>query len=206
MSDTHERREWLARKPNHSLSRKLKIAAWITSALVLVLVSLMRYPDLRIPLPDGVSLDFLPAVHALINAAVAVVLVLAVTAVKKGNIATHRSLMLTAMGLSVLFLLGYVAYHFTNMETIYGDLDGDSVLSESERSTVGTARPVYMVLLITHIVAAGVSLPLILLTFIAAWTNRFEAHRTLAHWVFPVWLYVAITGPICYLMLRPYYL
>ena len=66
-------------------------------------------------------------------------------------------------------------------------------------------RAAYFFLLITHIVAAAVSLPLILLTFINAWTNRFEKHRNLARWVFPIWLYVAVTGPICYLMLMPYY-
>ncbi len=205
MEETHERRQWLKREPDHRLSRILKIVAWIITGLVLVLVSMMRSPDLRIPLPEGVSLDFLPAVHAVINATVAVLLALAVAAVKQGKIAVHKKLMLGAMGLSVLFLLGYVAYHFTNMETLYGDLDGDGLLSQEEQAAVGTARPVYMVLLITHIVAAGVSLPLILLTFIAAWTNRFEAHRNLAHWVFPLWLYVAVTGPVCYLMLRPYY-
>ena len=80
-----------------------------------------------------------------------------------------------------------------------------SSLSLDELRDVGTARPAYMVLLITHIIAAGISLPLILLAFTAAWTNRFEAHRNLARWVFPIWLYVAISGPICYLMLRPYY-
>ncbi len=206
MADTHERRKWLERAPNHALSRKLGIAAWIITGLVLVLVVLMRNPDLRLPLPEGVSLGFLPAVHAAINGTVAVLLVLAVIAVKRGRISAHRNLMLGAMGLSVVFLLGYVAYHFTNVETLYGDLNGDNLLSPEEREAVGTARPIYVVLLITHIVAAGLSLPLILLTFIAAWTNRFEAHRNLAHWVFPLWLYVAVTGPVCYLMLRPYYL
>ena len=66
-------------------------------------------------------------------------------------------------------------------------------------------RGVYFFLLITHISLAGISLPFILFTFIAGWTNRFAAHRRLAKWVFPLWLYVAVTGPICYLMLKPYY-
>jgi putative membrane protein len=96
-----------------------------------------------------------------------------------------------AMSLSVLFLLSYVAYHMTSEPTRFGG--------------VGSIRTVYFMLLASHILLAAVSLPFILFTFIAAWTNRFKAHRKLARWVFPLWLYVALTGPICYWMLRPYY-
>jgi putative membrane protein len=71
---------------------------------------------------------------------------------------------------------------------------------------VAASRPTYLILLISHIVLAGISLPFILFTFIAGWTNRFAAHRKLARWVFPMWLYVAVTGPVCYWMLKPYYL
>ena len=81
----------------------------------------------------------------------------------------------------------------------------DGILSEAERAAVGGWRVFYLLLLVSHIVLAGVSLPFILFTFIAGWTNRFTAHRRLARCVFPLWLYVAITGPVCYLMLRPYY-
>jgi putative membrane protein len=206
MDSSRERNEWLRRKPNHALAKLLKISSWAITGLVLVIVGMMRQPDLRIPLPDGVDLSFLPAVYSSINGMVAILLIAAVIAVKSGKIRLHRNLMLTAMGLSVLFLLGYVAYHFTNIEILFGDIDHDGIISPAESAEVGTTRPVYLVLLITHIIAAGVSLPLILLTFSAAWTNRFAAHRKLAHWVFPVWLYVAVTGPICYLMLRPYYI
>ena len=205
MSFPTERSEWLKREPQEGLSKKLKIVTWILTGVVLVLVGLMRRPELRIPLPEGVVLDFLPPVHALINGSVAVLLVLSLSAIRAGKVALHRKLMLGAMGLSVLFLLGYVAYHFTNVETLFGDLNRDGELNLDELRTIGALRPVYIVLLISHIVAAGVSLPLILLTFTAAWTNRFQTHRKLARWVFPIWLYVAITGPICYLMLRPYY-
>lgn len=191
MTPTEERKEWLLRTPEHALAKKLSIIAWIVTALVLVLVGLMRRPELRIELPEGISFAFLPPVHAAINTIVSVLLIAAILAVKAERIQLHRKLMLSAMGFSVLFLLGYVAYHFTNVETKFGG--------------TGTVRSIYFFLLITHIVAAGVSLPLILLTFISAWTNRFEAHRKMARWVFPIWLYVAVTGPICYLMLRPYY-
>jgi putative membrane protein len=201
----NERAEWLSRAPREELSKKLGIAAWIVTALVLILVGLMRRPELRIPLPEGVSLGFLPPFHAAVNALAAVTLIGALVAVKAGRIATHRAFILAAMGLSVLFLLSYVAYHFTNTEVKFGDADFDGILSEAERAAVGGWRVFYLLLLVSHIVLAGVSLPFILFTFIAGWTNRFTAHRRLARWVFPLWLYVAITGPVCYLMLRPYY-
>jgi putative membrane protein len=183
------RREWLARPPQEALSKKLGIIAWVLTAAVLGLVALMRGP--KLPLPDGWSFAFLPPVHALLNSLVAIALVAAVVAVKQGKIALHRNLIFAAMGFSVLFLLCYVAYHFTTEETRF--------------PADAPHRGLYLLLLISHIVLAGVSLPFILFTFIAGWTNRFAAHRRLARWVFPVWLYVAITGPICYWMLKPYY-
>lgn len=189
MSD--ERKEWLSRAPREELSKKLGIIAWILTAVVLILVGMMRRPELRIELPDGWSFSFLPVVHAVLNSLVSVALVVAIIAVKQGKIALHRSAIFTAMWLSVAFLLCYVAYHFTTVETRYGG--------------TGAIRSVYFFFLITHIVLAGISLPFILFTFIAGLTNRFAAHRRLARWVFPMWLYVAVTGPICYLMLKPYY-
>jgi putative membrane protein len=198
-----ERKQWLSRAPQEQLSKKLGVAAWILTALILGLVGLMR--RVKIPLPDGVSLSFLPPFHAAVNAAAAVVLVVALVAVLKGRIGLHRKMIMAAMGLSVLFLLSYVAYHFTSNEVKFGDVNLDGIVDESELATVGGTRVAYLLLLISHIVLAAVSLPFILFTFIAGWTNRFAAHRRLARWVFPVWLYVAVTGPVCYWMLRPYY-
>ena len=185
-----EKAEWLGREPKMELSRRLVMISWVLTAVVLVLVGLMRSPY-KIPLPERWSMGFLPPVHAVLNTLVSFALVGAIVAVKAGRIALHRGFIMVAMGLSVLFLLCYVAYHFTTVETRFG---GE-----------GWVRMVYFFLLITHIVLAAVSLPAILLTFTAAWTNRFSAHRRMARWVFPVWLYVAVTGPICYVMLRPYY-
>ena len=200
-----ERKEWLSRSPDEALSKKLGIVAWILTAVVLVLVGLMRRPELRIPLPDGWSFEFLPPVHAVINTLVSIALVVAIVAVKQSKIGLHKKAIIAAMGLSVAFLLCYVAYHFTNMEVLFGDANGDGALDAAERAAVGGRRTAYLLLLVSHIVLAGISLPCILFTFIAAWTNRFAAHRRLAKWVFPMWLYVAVTGPICYLMLKPYY-
>jgi putative membrane protein len=200
-----ERKEWLSRPPQEALSKKLKLIAWILTGAVLVLVGLMRRPELRIPLPEGWSFDFLPPVHAALNTGVSAALVVSILAVKRGRIALHRNAIYVAMALSVAFLLCYVAYHFTNTEVLYGDADKNGILDAAERAAVGGARTAYLVLLVSHIILAGVSLPCILMTFIAGYTHRFADHRRLAKWVFPLWLYVAVTGPICYFMLKPYY-
>lgn len=186
---TSEKKEWLSRPPRESLSKKLGIVAWVLTAVVLGLVGLMR--TVRIPLPEGVSFGFLPPVHAVLNTLVAIALVVAIVAIKQGKVKLHRNAIFAAMGFSIAFLLCYVAYHFTTEETRYAG--------------TGTMRSVYFFLLVTHIVLAGISLPFILFTFISGWTNRFAAHRRLAKWVFPMWFYVAVTGPVCYLMLKPYY-
>lgn len=184
-----ERAEWLAKPAKEELARKLRVVAWIVSAVVLLLVGVMQ--RVRLPLPEGWDTSMLPPFHATVNALGAVVLVIALVFIRQGKVALHRAAMMVAMVLSVLFLLSYVAYHITNDPTVY---PADAPM-----------RGLYFTLLLTHIVTAAVSFPFILFTFIAAWTNRFAAHRKLARWVFPLWLYVAVTGPVCYLMLRPYY-
>ena len=117
----------------------------------------------------------------------------------------HRKMIYIAFGLSLLFLLSYVTYHITMPETIFGDMDHDGILTDAEKLAAGGTRMVYLILLGTHILLAGLILPFILFTFIRAYTNQIAKHRKMARWVFPFWLYVAITGPACYLMLLPYY-
>lgn len=173
--------------PNLVLAAKLNRIAYVVSALVLVLVGLMR----RVKLPLDIDFSFLPPVHAILNTLVAICLLLALWYVKQKNIEKHRFYIYGAMVFSALFLLCYVLYHFTTEETRY--------------CFEGTSRTVYFILLISHIVLAGLSLPFILVTFIRGYTHQIPLHRKIAKWVFPVWLYVAVTGPLCYLMLYPCY-
>lgn len=177
----------LTSKPNPELAKKLSVYAWIITAVVLLLVGLMR----RVKLDVGIDFSFLPAFHASVNAVTAIVLVIALYYIKNKNIEAHRKSIYVAIVLSVVFLLSYVVYHFTTPETLY--------------CFDGTIRTVYFILLITHIVLAAVIFPFILFTFIRAYTNQFEKHKKMARWVFPIWLYVAVTGPVVYLMLRPCY-
>lgn len=183
------------------LERKLNRVAWALSAVVLLLVGLMR----RVRIPTSIDFSFLPPVHATLNALAAVALVAALVFIKKKQIARHRAAIYTAMALSVLFLISYVVYHFTSVEVRFGDLDHNGVVDDAERAAVGGMRPVYLVLLITHVTLAGVILPFILFTFNRAFTGQYARHKAMARWVFPVWLYVAVSGPLCYLMLRPFY-
>jgi putative membrane protein len=159
----------------------------------------------KIPLPNGMDFSFLPPFHAMVNGVTALILLAAFIAIKNKRVELHRKLVFTALGLSLLFLLSYVAYHFTTPETIYGDFNGDGILEDEERLAVGKDRVVYLALLLSHILLAAFSLPFILLTFIRAYTQQFDAHKKMARWVFPIWFYVAATGPICYLLLLPYY-
>jgi len=177
-------------QPNLGLAKKLHWLNGILTLAVLGLVVLMRQSE-KIPLPEGISFSFLPPLYSLLNTFAAVLLVVGLVMIKRGNVAGHRLAINSAMICSVIFLLMYVLYHFTTPETKFGG--------------TGWIRPLYFMLLISHIVLAAVSLPFILLTWTYAMTNQFSRHRRLAKLVFPVWLYVAITGPVCYLMLRPYY-
>lgn len=184
------RKQYVLQSPNLALGRKLTVVVWILTVLVWGLVGAMRRPE-KIPLPDGVSLSFLPPVHAGLNTLVALFLVLALVMIKRQNVRLHKLAISAAMVCSALFLSCYVAYHFTTAETRFG---GE-----------GAMKLVYFALLISHISLAAISLPFILLTWVYGFTNQFNKHRKMARWVFPIWLYVAVTGPVCYLMLRPYY-
>ena len=186
------------------LAKQLNRWAWGISGVVLTLVILMR--RVKIPLPEGINFSFLPSFHAMVNGATALILLAAFVAIKNKKVDLHRKLIFTALGLSLLFLLSYVAYHFTTPETIYGDFNGNGVLEDEERQAVGNDRLIYLILLLSHIFLAAISLPFILLTFIRAYTQQFESHKRMARWVFPIWFYVAATGPICYLLLLPYYI
>jgi len=136
-------------------------------------------------------LTFLPPIYASINGLTAAVLIVAVIAIKKGNRKLHERLMKFAITLSVLFLLMYIAYHMTSDSTKFG---GE-----------GSIKYVYYFILLTHIVLSIAVIPFVLITYVRAISNNFERHKKIAKITFPLWLYVAITGVIVYLMISPYY-
>lgn len=136
-------------------------------------------------------LSFLPPIYAAINGLTAIILILAVWAIKNGRRVLHERLMKFAILLSVLFLGMYVAYHMTSESTPFGGQ--------------GAIRYVYYFILITHICLSIVVIPFVLVTYVRALAQRFDKHRKLAKITFPLWLYVAITGVIVYVMISPYY-
>ncbi len=170
-----------------------KYNVWITilSIAIPLVVALLFKVKLKDFGFDVAPLSFLPPIYATINGITAVVLVAAVLAIKKGNRLLHERLMKTAIALSVAFLGMYVAYHMTADSTKFG---GE-----------GTIKMIYYFILLTHIVLSVVIIPLVLVTYVRALSQRFDAHKKLAKVTFPIWLYVAVTGVIVYLMISPYY-
>jgi Predicted membrane protein len=136
-------------------------------------------------------LMFLPPIYAAINGITAVLLVWAVAAIKRGNRKLHERLVKVCIGCSVAFLAMYVAYHMTSESTPYGG--------------TGTVRYVYFFILITHILLSIIVIPFVLVTYVRGLAGNFAKHRKIAKVTFPLWLYVAVTGVIVYLMISPYY-
>lgn len=170
-----------------------KYNKWIVvlSITIPLLVALLFGVNLRELGFDVKPLTFLPPIYATINGITAILLVWAVIAIKKGNRKLHERLMKICIGCSVAFLAMYMAYHMTAESTSYG---GE-----------GVARYVYFFILITHILLSIVVIPFVLVTFVRALGGNFERHRKLARITFPLWLYVAVTGVMVYLMISPYY-
>ena len=194
-------KEYLQREPDVAKQKKLTAAAWVVSVLVFSLVVVMG----RYKLDVGWDLSFLPPTHAVLNTLVTICLLVAFFAIKNKNVTLHKKAIGGAVAFSVMFLLCYVAYHGTQQEVKFGDVDGNGVVDDLEKARVGVMRTIYLLVLASHILLAAVSLPFILITLSLGYTNHFTKHRKMARWVFPLWLYVAATGPVCYLMLRPYY-
>lgn len=158
-----------------------------------VIVTVLHY----LPKPSGFSegtralLGLLPLLNATVNGTTALVLVVSFLAIRKKNVQLHRKLMMLALVLSGVFLASYVTYHYTMPSTAYG---GE-----------GTLKGVYYFILLTHIALSAVIVPLVLISLSRALTERYDRHRKIARWTLPLWLYVAVTGVLVYVMISPYY-
>ena len=167
--------------------RKYKILIWILSIVIPIIVAIL----FSVKIPGVERMGFLPPIYATINAITALVLISAVFQIKKGNRKIHERLMKVAILLSAIFLLLYITYHMTSDSTKYG---GE-----------GAIKYVYFFILISHIVLSIVVIPFVLVTFVRALSERFDKHKKIAKITFPIWLYVAVSGVIVYLMISPYY-
>jgi len=190
---------------DNNLEKKYSKLIIAVSIIIPVVVAILFGVKLKDFGYDVEPLSMLPPVYATINGITAIVLVWAVLAIKKGNQKLHERLMTFAIALSVAFLVMYVAYHMTADSTKFGDLNHDGVLDLAESAKVGSIRYLYFIILITHILLSIAIIPLVLITYVRALAQRFDRHRKIAKITFPIWLYVAVTGVIVFLMISPYY-
>lgn len=176
---------------DNSLEQKFNKFIVLVSILIPVVVALLFSVKLKDFGYIVEPLSFLPPIYATVNGITAIVLVSAVLAIKNGKRKLHEQLMTTAIALSVAFLVMYVAYHMTSESTKFG---GE-----------GMIRNVYFFILISHILLSIAVIPLVLITYVRALANKFDKHKKIAKITFPIWLYVAVTGVVVYLMISPYY-
>jgi len=183
--------------------RRARIIIYVFSVVVFLAVTALERVTLDVDL--GFDPHIFAAVNALINSIVAVLLVAGIITAKRGLYTTHKNIMLSAIFLSVFFLVSYILHHLFAGSTFYGDLDKNGIVTDLEKAEAGSMRYVYFFLLGTHILLAGISLPFILFTAYRALINENRAHRKLAKITWPMWFYVAVSGPIVYFMISRYY-
>ncbi len=172
--------------------RKTRMIIIVVSLVIPIVVTALRY----IPTPElsdeaRANLYFLPLLNAILNGTTFLLLLSALVAIKKKNISAHRKLTTTAMVLSALFLVSYIVFHWTCPETTYG--------------ADGTARYIYYFILITHVMLSAVIVPLVLFAFTHAFAGRYDKHKKIVKYAYPMWLYVTLTGVIVYAMIQPFY-
>ena len=167
--------------------KKYRLWIWGVSVVIPIVVAIL----FTIRIPNVAPLSFLPPIYATINGITAILLIVAYFAIKRKNIVLHEQLMKTAIGLSLIFLVMYVTYHMTSDPTPYG---GE-----------GFIKYVYYFILISHILLSIGIIPMVLITYVRALSDLFFEHKKIARYTFPIWLYIAVTGVIVYLMIAPYY-
>lgn len=185
-------------------NKNLNLPIAIVSIVIPVVVAVLFY----LPRPEmhaGFDVRILPLFHAILNSATAVLLLASLYFIKNGHIKAHKVTNLIAVGLSVIFLVSYVTYHFFTESTRFGDINHDGIVDATEKAMLGASRYAYYFLLLTHIVLAVVIVPLVLFTLLRGFQSDFVRHRKIARYTWPIWFYVAITGVIVYIMISPYY-
>lgn len=173
-----------------SSERSYNLPIYVISGLVPAVVLALFYlapPQLSL----GFDLRWLPALNASFNFTTAVLLIVGRIYIARKDIKRHRNVMIGAFAVSCLFLISYVTYHLLTDPTRFG---GE-----------GWIRPVYFFILITHIILAAIIVPLVLFTMVRGLQDRYDKHRRVAKWTWPLWLYVTVTGVLVYLMMAPYY-
>lgn len=189
-----------------SIAKNDRMANWLIGIFsVVVFLVVVVLSKFKLDVDLGFDVHIFATINAFVNATIALVLIGALVAVKQKNYTLHKKLMMTALVLSIIFLLSYIAHHLLAGEAKYGDTNHDGLVDEAEKLAVGGMRMVYLVILATHIILAAIILPFILFTAYRGLTSEFPAHKKLARITWPLWFYVAVTGPIVYWMISPFY-
>jgi len=189
-----------------TITKNDKQAKWligIFSFVVFTLILLLSRFKLEVNL--GFNVHIFATINAFVNSIIAVLLVAALVAVKNKNYLLHKRLMMCALVLSIVFLLSYITHHLLAGEAKFGDANHDGIVSEAEKLQVGNMRAIYFFILGTHIFLAAIILPFILFTAYRALTAEFILHKKIVRITWPLWFYVAVTGPVVYWMISPYY-
>jgi putative membrane protein len=183
--------------------KKARMLIFVFSAIVFTAVVVLSRVKLDVNL--GFDVHLFAQTNAIINSCVAILLVIALIAVKNKNYTLHKNLMMTAMLLSILFLVSYICHHLFAGDTRFGDVNHDGIVTDIEKESVGSSRMIYYIILGTHIPLAGIILPFILFSAYRALTGEFDKHKKLVRITWPIWFYVAVTGVVIYWMISPYY-
>ncbi|MTI30545.1 DUF420 domain-containing protein [Xanthovirga aplysinae] len=176
----------------------------VLSVAIPVVVAILLFSPTKFGVA-GEWVKFIPHLNGVLNTATSLALITGFIFIKNKNVEMHRLCMTVAFIFGAIFLVGYVIYHSSAPSTVFGDLNGDGVLSEAEKAAVGGLRVVYLVLLITHIILAAVVVPFVLLAFYFALSNKIVKHKKIVKFTLPIWLFVSVSGVIVYLMIKPYY-
>jgi putative membrane protein len=192
----------LLSKQNDKTVFRIVLGVSILVCLIIVVLN-----QKLIPVPDSFPrfIYKLPLVNAILNGTCSVLLMLSLWAIKKRNIQLHKKLNLTAFIISALFVISYVTAHYFIPDTIFGDVDHNHFLDDTERAAVSGIRTPYIVLLLSHIFLAVVVLPLVLLSFYYGLKDDRTKHKKITRFSYPIWLYVTITGVVVYVLISPYY-
>ena len=188
-----------------SNEKAIKITTYITTVVICGLVAILNQKWIPHPEVFPSFIYQLPTLNAILNGTCSILLLFSLWAIKRRDIELHKKLNITAFVLSALFLVSYVTAHYFIPDTKYGDANHDNVMSAAESAAVSGIKPVYLIILLTHIFLAIVVLPMVLLSFYYGLTDQREKHRRLTRFSYPIWLYVTVTGVVVYFMISQYY-
>lgn len=192
----------LLSKQNDKVVFKITLVISVLVCLIVVVLN-----QKLIPVPDAFPsfIYKLPLLNAVLNGSCSVLLIVSLWAIKQKNITLHKKINLTAFLLSALFIISYVTAHYFIPDTMFGDLNHNHILEDTEKTLVLSSRPIYLALLLSHILFAVIVLPLVLLSFYYGLKDNRVKHKKLTRFSYPIWLYVTVTGVVVYWFISPYY-